>query len=270
MIRIATDTLRRLLAVTLIVTAGEKTLTAQSVPPASLSDTVPATTMFSHDESRAWWISGQINLIEQSHDVFPARYTGPHSFLAIPERTLSRVLTLYTGQRFGCGWEAFVDLESAGGRGLSDAFGLAGFTDLDVVRNPTLGSSPYLARLMVRKIIALSSDQVDVTPSPLALAAHLPARRLEIRAGKLGVVDFFDVNAVGNDSHLQFTNWTIDNNGAYDYAADTRGYMYGLIVEYGIGRWIVLASRSSQTVSQDHTASTSRSVASDFCSVMAR
>ena len=63
-------------------------------------------------------------------------------------------------------------------------------------------------------------------PTPLALAAQVPARRIEIRAGKLGMADFFDVNAVGSDSHLQFTNWTVDNNGAYDYAADTRGYTY--------------------------------------------
>ncbi len=27
-------------------------------------------------------------------------------------------------------------------------------------------------------------------------------------------------------------NWAVVNNGAYDYAADTRGYTYGLIVEY--------------------------------------
>src|SRR5438105_14952221 len=69
MIRIATDTLRRLLAVTLIVTAGEKTLTAQSVPPASLSDTVPATTMFSHDESE-----GLVDLgTDQSDRTVPRR-----------------------------------------------------------------------------------------------------------------------------------------------------------------------------------------------------
>ncbi len=55
----------------------------------------------------------------------------------------------------------------------------------------------------------------------------------------MGIVDFFDVNAVGTDSHLQFTNWTVDNNGAYDYAADTRGYTYGLIVEYDTPRWSV-------------------------------
>jgi high affinity Mn2+ porin len=237
MIRIVRHASRNLVIFTVIVVAREHTLAAQTVPAASTSDSAPVTTMFPHDDSVAWWISGQINLIAQGHASFPAKYTGPQSFLATPERTLSRVVTLYTGLRLGHGWEALVDIESAGGRGLSDAFGLAGFTDLDVVRNPTLGGAPYLARLMVRKVIALSSDQVNVEPTPLALAPHLPARRLEIRAGKLGIVDFFDVNAVGNDSHLQFANWTVDNNGAYDYAADTRGYTYGLMLEYDTPCW---------------------------------
>ena len=85
---------------------------------------------------------------------------------------------------------------------------------------------------MVHVTVPLSREMVDATPTPFSLAAHVPARRIEIRAGKLGMADFFDVNAVGSDSHLQFTNWTVDNNGAYDYAADTRGYTYAAIVEY--------------------------------------
>ena len=52
-------------------------------------------------------------------------------------------------------------------------------------------------------------------------------RRLELRAGKFGMADFFDLNDSGSDSHSQFMNWTVDNNGAYDYAADTRGYTVG-------------------------------------------
>jgi high affinity Mn2+ porin len=44
--------------------------------------------------------------------------------------------------------------------------------------------------------------------------------------------DFFDVNGPGSDSHLQFMNWTVDNNGAWDYAADTRGYTVGGMAEY--------------------------------------
>ncbi len=35
----------------------------------------------------------------------------------------------------------------------------------------------------------------------------------------------------------QFLNWAIDNNGAYDYAADTRGYSLGAIIEYAEPRW---------------------------------
>jgi high affinity Mn2+ porin len=105
------------------------------------------------------------------------------------------------------------------------------------VRNPTLGAAPYLARLMVHHVVALSADTTKASRGPLSLATELPSRRLEIRAGKFGLVDFFDLNAAGSDSHLQFTNWTIDNNGAYDYAADTRGYTWGAIVEYDAPRW---------------------------------
>ena len=198
-------------------------------------DASPPTAMFPHDASTAWWLSGQIDLIAQAHDAFSTPYSGPHSFLATPERTLSRVLTLYTGLRLGHGWEAFFDVESAGGNGLSDALGLAGFTDLDVVRNPTLGSSPYLARLMIRKVIAFSRDEMDVTPTPLALASHLPTRRLEIRAGKLGIVDFFDVNAVGNDSHVQFTNWTVDNKTARTTMPRIRRLAGLIVVRHRVG-----------------------------------
>jgi carbohydrate-selective porin OprB len=49
--------------------------------------------------------------------------------------------------------------------------------------------------------------------------------------------DFFDLNSVGSDSHLQFTNWAIDNNGAWDYAADTRGYSRGVVAEYFDRKW---------------------------------
>jgi hypothetical protein len=57
-------------------------------------------------------------------------------------------------------------------------------------------------------------------------------RRLELRAGKMSTVDFFDLNSAGSDSHLQFMNWTSVNNGTFDYAADTRGYTYGFLAEF--------------------------------------
>jgi len=50
---------------------------------------------------------------------------------------------------------------------------------------------------------------VESERGPLSLFTELPARRLEIRAGKFSMVDFFDLNSVGSDSHLQFNNWTV-------------------------------------------------------------
>jgi len=34
-------------------------------------------------------------------------------------------------------------------------------------------------------------------------------------------------------------NWTVDNNGTYDYAADTRGFTFGAMLEYHDRRWAV-------------------------------
>ena len=53
----------------------------------------------------------------------------------------------------------------------------------------------------------------------------------------MSTVDFFDLNSVGSDSHLQFMNWAIVNNGAYDYADDTRGCTYGFVAEYYAKTW---------------------------------
>jgi hypothetical protein len=201
-------------------------------------------TIVAHADNSPLYLAGQINLIEQAHGDFPARYDGPNSFKSTSEHAVSQLLTLYTGVRLRHRWELMIDVESAGGHGLSEALGLAGFTDLDVVRNPTLGPKPYIARAMVRKIVSLSPESTTVTPTPVALAARVPARRLDVRVGRFGLVDFFDVNGVAGDSHLQFTNWTVDNTGAYDYAADTRGFTYGAIVEYDEPRWSVRAAEA--------------------------
>ncbi len=184
-----------------------------------------------------FWVSGQINLIRQQDPAFYAKYSGVNSFQPEKEHATSRVITLYTGFRITRRLEILADFESAGGTGLSNALGIAGFTNVDVVRNPTLGQAPYMARVMLHYTIPLGSDSTEVTRNPLSLATVAPTRRLELRAGKMSTVDFFDLNSVGSDSHLQFMNWAVVNNGAYDYAADTRGYTYGLVAEFYSGNW---------------------------------
>ena len=193
--------------------------------------------MFPHVKDTRFWLSGQANFIFQTHPDFHALYSGPHSLSPRYEKATSRVVTLYTGARLNDSTEFLVDIEEAGGAALSTGLGLAGDTDLDIVRNPLLSKAPYLARGMIHKIFALSKDKVENERSSLSLFDELPRRRLEIRFGKFSMPDFLDLNSVGSDTHLQFTNWTIDNNGAWDYAADTRGYTVGFTADYEDRNW---------------------------------
>src|SRR5262249_11830801 len=119
------------------------------------------------------------------------------------------------------------------GNALSAGHGLASFTNLDLSGVPN--GRPYVARAVIHHVVPLSSDSVQVSRGPLQLADRLPSRRIELYAGKMSLVDFFDVNAVGGDSHLQFLNWSIDNNTSYGYPADARGYTYGLLCEFHDG-----------------------------------
>lgn len=193
--------------------------------------------MVPHFKDTRFWLSGQANFIFQTHPDFPAPYSGPHSLGPHYEKATSRLMTLYTGFRLNNSTEFIVDIEEAGGAALSQGFGLAGNTDLDIVRNPSLSKAPYLGRGIFHYVLALSKDKVENERNFLSLFDELPRRRLEFRFGKFSLPDFVDINSVGSDTHFQFINWTTDNNGAWDYAADTRGYTVGAVLDFEDRNW---------------------------------
>jgi hypothetical protein len=208
---------------------------ATDKPSADAPDDSPA--MFPHLADTRFWLSGQMNFIFQTHPPFHAPYSGANSLNPNYEKATSRVMTLYTGVRLNKSAEILADLEETGGSGLSTGLGIAGAPNLDIVRNPSLSKAPYFSRILIHKVFAFSKDNVENQRSPLSLFDELPRRRLELRFGKFSTVDFFDQNSVGSDTHFQFSNWAIDNNGAYDYAADTRGYTVGLTADYEERNW---------------------------------
>ena len=194
-------------------------------------------TMFRHSDETRWWVSGQMNFIFQFHPSFYAQYSGAHSLQNNLANANSHVLTLYTGYQFNQTIEVLADAEEAVGKGFSGTYGAAGFPNLDAVRAPYPDASPYLCRLMYHQVIALSSETKEASRGPLSLFTLLPTRRLEFRVGRFSMVDFFDVNGVGGDSHLQFMNWAVDQNAGYDFSADPRGYTWGVMVEYQSPAW---------------------------------
>jgi hypothetical protein len=221
--------------------AAQANAPVASDAPVAAEASEETVTMFPHSQTARWWVSGQSNTIFQAHPEFHAAYSGRNSFGPDYAKATSRILTLYTGLRLNHSTEVLVDIEDAAGQGMGNSVGLAGYTNLDVVRIPGEGSplstAPYLSRVIGHEVIALSHKTVEGDRGWMSTFAKLPERRLEFRFGKMSTADFFDANGVGSDSHLQFENWTVDNNGAYDYAADTRGYTYGFEAEYQSVAW---------------------------------
>src|SRR5271169_2466580 len=121
--------------------------------PSPAPDPLPI--MFPHQEWSRLWLSGQANIISQWHPPFPSPYQGPNSLTPEAQDATSRVLTLFTGMELSGTAEILLDVQETGGHGISEALGLGGFTNLDVVRNPLLSKAPYIARLMIHQIIPL-------------------------------------------------------------------------------------------------------------------
>jgi len=192
-------------------------------------------TIFPHTLTGRYWISGQANVILQGYDAFKAAYSGPNSLTNWSQSATTHLLTLYTGYELSQLTEVFADIEDATGNGVGNEDGLAGYVNLDVVRirqHVPGAQAPYLAQAMLRQIIPLTSERVTADRDELDLATSLPVRRIEVRLGKMDLTDFFDVNTYGSDSNLQFLNWSVDDNGAYDVAADARGYTDAVVIEY--------------------------------------
>lgn len=67
---------------------------------------------------------------------------------------------------------------------MSTALGVSGFPNLDVVRNPTISQSPYIARAMFHGVLALNKERIEADPGPLSTFSELPVHRLAVRIGQ--------------------------------------------------------------------------------------
>ncbi|MDQ6690078.1 MAG: carbohydrate porin [Gemmatimonadota bacterium] len=197
--------------------------------------------------SAAWhsYVLGtQFNVMGQDLRRFRSLYEGTNSLQSRGDSKISHAYGVYGGIDAGHGLEGYLDAEMIRGKGISRVVGLAGPTNGDVLRQGTadLGSGPYVARAYLRYTVAFSSRQRDTLKrAPDQIPAIVSARRLELTAGKLAASDLFDVNRYANSTRQQFMNWSLFQNTAWDFAADTRGYTNGVAVAWIHPRWAVRA-----------------------------
>jgi high affinity Mn2+ porin len=179
----------------------------------------------------------QFTTVTQAHPPFSASYSGRNSLSPDSEHESTVTATLFLGARLWKGAEIYVNPELSGGSGLSRALGIAGFPNGESFRVGDAQPRIYLARLMLRQSVAAGSEMEPVEDDANQLGGHRPVRRWTITLGKFGISDIFDDNAYSHDPRTQFLNWADWVSGAWDYSADTRGYTWGVAVEYDAVQW---------------------------------
>jgi high affinity Mn2+ porin len=90
---------------------------------------------------------------------------------------------------------------------------------------------------MLRQTFAAGSETEVVRDEQNQVAGVRPVRRWTVTVGKFGISDFFDDNDYSHDPRTQFLNWGDWTAGAWDYPADTRGYTWGVVLEYFCSPW---------------------------------
>ena len=191
----------------------------------------------SGDAPENWNLYYQATSIGQRHGTFNSPYQGPLSFHDQVEHDASLTTTLFLGLRLHDNFQLYFNPEIAGGRGLSNVDGIANPPNGEMPRVLAATPKPYLARLYLSYDLGFGSRKEHVESDLNQLAGDRPMNRYTITVGRFTVTDFFDNNAYSHDPRTQFMAWGVMYNGAWDYAADTRGYTWGIVQELHTRDW---------------------------------
>lgn len=193
-----------------------------------------------------WNAKFQSTYVWQKDADFHSPYSSTNSLSANARKSYSFTATAAFGVRLWQGSELYLDPEVAQGVAFSNLTGLGGFTNGELAR--TSGSNPtlYRARLFLRQTWGLGGGVEQVESDTNQLAGTVDKHRVVLTAGNMSVQDIFDDNAYSHDPRTQFMNWALMTHGAYDYAADSRGYSWGAALEYFEDDWAIRAGRFIQ------------------------
>ncbi|MEC5215537.1 high affinity Mn2+ porin [Actimicrobium sp. GrIS 1.19] len=188
----------------------------------------------------------QSTYVWQTRPSFAAAYSGPNSLRTEHEKGYSFSATAAFGWRLWHGAQLYFDPEVVQGVPLSNLTGLGGLSNGE--QQKTGGPNPtfYRARLFVRQRWDLGGEQVAVESGANQLAGMQSVRRVVLTVGNLAIADLFDANGLSHDPRSQFLNWALTANGAWDFAADARGYTWGAALEYIDDDWALRAGRFLQ------------------------
>ena len=189
------------------------------------------------DTSEDWSLHAQATFVDQYHPAFRSPYHGINSLDPGSRGDETFDATLFAGVGLWNGGEAYINPEIDQGFGLSNTLGVAGFPSGEAYK--VGASSPYLRlqRLFFRQTFDLGGVSQSTEAAANQLSGTHTADDLIVTAGKISVTDIFDANTYAHDPKSDFLNWSVIDSGAYDYAADSWGYSYGIAAEWTQSWW---------------------------------
>lgn len=207
-----------------VIPSQESSLLFPTPTPEMVPDKIPPVSQF-------WNWHVQNTVVVQTHGRFPALYSGENSLDHTSETKQTISLDLFAGVRLWKGAELHADALVWQGFGLSHTFGVAGFPNNEAFKGGTELPNITLAHLLIQQVIGLGGETETIPDSQLQLAKEVDVRRLTVSAGKMSAKDTFDPNTYSNDGRTQFMNWALVSAGAWDFPADSLGYMPGLVAD---------------------------------------
>jgi high affinity Mn2+ porin len=185
------------------------------------------------------WLGAQYTFVDQNQSRVHAPYSGPLSLDPNGSTARSHTFGAYFGVQLPAHLQFYLDVEMFKGEGVSGATGLGGLTNGDIIRSgvANLGKGPYIARSYLRWMLPLGNENDPAQRGQDQLPGNEASQRLDVKVGLMAVNDDFDKNRYANSTRTQFMNWSLWNNTAWDFAADTRGYTYGVVLGWIMPGW---------------------------------
>ncbi len=188
-------------------------------------------------------LHGQTTYINQRYNNFTSSYSGENSLDAQKSMSYTWSGTLFFGARIAPNTDIYFNPEVVSGVPFSGLVGLGGFTNGEATKAGGAQAKFYSARAFVRQTINQEGDKVVLENEANQITQTVSSNRVVLTGGQFSTLDIFDDSRYAKDPRVQFMNWGNMTYLAYDYAADARGYSWGLAGEWYLDNWVMRASR---------------------------
>jgi high affinity Mn2+ porin len=186
----------------------------------------------------------QLTSIYQYKPAFNSPYSSINSLSSKSDPSYTDTNTYFFGVRPFQNTEIFFNPEVTKGVPFGGSLvGVGGFYNGEITRTAGVVPKAYRQRLFLRQTVNFDGDTEKLDADANQHAMVVSKNRFVLTAGNFSVLDILDDNAYAKDPRMQFMNWGNMTYAAYDYAADARGFGWGIFGEWYQDNWVLRFGR---------------------------